>query len=92
MHSREPPLEEARDSRTGVGHVDVRIGAVGDQRVGVLQHLLRDVGMQVQAGHDRNVGADHGAHPRQQLAFTIVEVLRHHGSVQIQIDGVDFPG
>ena len=48
----------------GVGHVDMGIGAIGDQRVGVFDHLGRDIGVQVEADHQRQVLADHLADPR----------------------------
>jgi hypothetical protein len=74
--------------RAGVGHVDVRVGAVGHQRVGLAQHAVRDVGVQVQAGDDGQVGADQRAQPAEQLAFAVVGMLGHRGAVQVEVDAV----
>ena len=76
----------------GIGHVDMRIGAVGDQCVGMLDHLRRHIGVQIEADHQRQILADHLAHPRQNFAFAVVEMFGHHGAVQIEIDGVERPG
>ncbi len=84
----EQALQQLRRARAGVGHVDVRIGAVGDQRIGALQHALRDVGMQVQAGDDRHVRAHRRTQPGQQFAFAVVVLVGHHRAVQVQIDRV----
>ena len=59
----------------GVGHVDMRIGAVGDQRVRMLHHFGRDVGVQIEADDQRQILADHLAHARQDFAFAVVEML-----------------
>ena len=72
-----------------LGPVDVRVGAVGDQAVGVLHHLRRDVGMIVEADGDGHARAHGGAHAAQQLALAVLERLAHHGAVQVEIDGVD---
>ena len=50
-------IQNARGARAGLGHIDVRIGAVSDQRVGVLHHRARDVRVQVEA-------RDHAARAR----------------------------
>ena len=76
----------------GVGHVDMRIGAIGDQRVGMLDHFRRDIGVQVEADHQRQVLADHLAHAREDFAFAVVEMLGDHRAVQIEIDGVERAG
>ena len=75
----------------GIGHVDMRIGAIGDQRVGVFDHLGRHIGVQVEADHQRQVLADHLAHPRQNFAFAVVEMFGHHGAMQIEIDRIERP-
>src|SRR3546814_4464567 len=41
-----------RDAAAGHRHVEMRIGAIGDQRVAVSHHRLGDVDMQVEAGDD----------------------------------------
>ena len=59
----------------GVGHVDMRIGAIGNQRVGVFDHLRRHIGVQVEADHQSQVLADRLAHARQDFAFAVVEMF-----------------
>ena len=76
----------------GVGHVDMRIGAVGDECVGVLHHFGRHIGVQVEADHQRQILADHLAHAAQDFAFAVVEMFGHHGAVQVEIDGVERAG
>jgi hypothetical protein len=76
----------------GVGHVDVGIGAVGNECVGMRHHLKRDIGMEVEADDQRQVLADDLAYAGKRFALTIVVLFGHHGAVQIEIDGVDRPG
>ncbi len=73
----------------GVGHVDMGIGAIGDQRVGMLDHFRRDVGMQVEADHQRNIVADHLSHAGEDFAFAVVVMLGHHRAVQVEIDRIE---
>ena len=83
-------LEQQREmvcrGAAGVGHVDMRIGAVGDQRVGMLHHFGRHIGVQIEAGHQRQLLADHLADARENFAFAVVEMFGHHGAVQVEID------
>ena len=69
----------------------MRIGAIGHQRIGGLQHSGGDIGVQVQAGDDGDARAHDSAQRRQQPAFTVIVVAAHHGAVQVQIDGVEVP-
>ena len=85
----EQQLEMSGAGAAGVGHVDMGIGAVGDQRVGVLDHLWRDVGVQVEADHQWQVLADHLAHAGKDFAFAVVKMLGDHRAMQVEIDGVD---
>ena len=78
-----------RGGAAGVGHVDMRIGAVGDQRVGMLDHFRRHIGVQIEADHQRQILADHLPHAAQDFAFAVVEMFRDHGAVQVEIDGVE---
>ena len=75
----------------GFGHVDMRIGAIGDQRVGMLDHLGRDIGVQVEADDQWQVLADHPAHASQNFAFAVVEMFGHHRAMQVEIDRVEPP-
>jgi hypothetical protein len=38
-------LQQHRCARAGLGHVDMRIGAVGNQKIGHRHHLRRDIGV-----------------------------------------------
>ena len=60
----------------GVGHVDVGVGAVGDQRIRMLHHLGRDVGVEIEAYDQRQVLADHLAHAGKDFAFAVVDNAR----------------
>jgi hypothetical protein len=82
-------VEHARGPRATVGHVHVRVGAVGDQCRRLPCHLLRHVRVEVEAGDHGYPGADHRADPPQQFTVGIVDVPGHHGAVQVEIDGVD---
>ncbi|CPN83353.1 Uncharacterised protein [Bordetella pertussis] len=81
-------LQQGGGARAGVGHVDVRIGAIGHQRAGMRQHGASHVGVQVQAGDDGRGGADGVAQAAQEFAFAVVVVFGDHGAVQVQVDGV----
>jgi len=85
-------LKMTGGAAAGVGHIDVGIGAVGDQRVGMLDHVRRDIGMQVEADHQRQLLADHLTHALEDFAFAVVEMLGHHGAVQIEINGIERSG
>ncbi|OIQ71875.1 hypothetical protein GALL_465060 [mine drainage metagenome] len=82
----------ARRGAASVGHIDMGIGAVGNERICILNHLGRDVGMQVEADHQRQVVSNHLAHAPQDFTFAVVEMLGHHGAVQIQIHSIDPAG
>jgi hypothetical protein len=76
----------------GVGHVDVGVGAVGNECIRMLHHLGRDVGMEVEARDQRQVLANHLAHAGKGFAFAIVVMFGHHGAVQIEINSIDRSG
>ena len=48
--------------------------------------------MQVETRHDRYVRTNYTPHAREDLAFTIVQVLGDHRSVQIEIHAIDRSG
>jgi hypothetical protein len=81
-------IEKPRGARAGLGHVDMRIGAVCDQAVGVAHHRAGHVGVQVEAGHDRHSRSDGFTNPSQNLAFAVVERLDHHRAMQVEVDAV----
>ena len=73
----------------GVGHIDMRVGAIGDQRVRLFDHLRRHIGVQIETDHQRQIRADHLAHARNDFALAIVDMLGDHGAMQIEINRVD---
>ncbi len=79
-------------SAAGIGHVDMRVGAIGNQRIGMFDHFGRHIGVQVEADDQRQIRADHFAHAGENFAFAIVEVLGHHRAVQIEINRVQWTG
>lgn len=82
------PAEQGGRAPPGVGHVDVRVGPVGDHRIGRLEHQRGHVGVQVQADRDGHPGPHRGADPAQDLAVPVVVRGGHHGAVQVQVDRV----
>ncbi|MNN02059.1 hypothetical protein D3C81_1146980 [compost metagenome] len=72
----------------GGGHVHVRIGAIRHPPIRQREHPFGDVGMQIQRDHDLHVRTGRGTDARQQLALAVVEVLGHHGAMQVEIDRV----
>ena len=82
----EQPVEQLDRALAGHRHVDVRIGAIADQRRRQLRHLGRQVGVIVEARHDRQLVADDAADAAQQLAFAVLGVLRDHRAMQVEID------
>ena len=75
------PLEQARRQLAGSGHVHMRVGAVSDQAVGLAQHARRDIGVQIQAGHDRDVRPHQLANAGDQFTFTVVGMFGHSGTM-----------
>jgi len=75
----------------GICHVDMRIGAVGDERVRMLDHFGCYVGMEIEADHQRQFLADHLADAGENFAFAVVEMFGHHRAVQVEVDGVERP-
>jgi len=57
-------VEQGRGPLAGHRHVDMRIGAIGDERRRLLDHDRRDIGMEVEAGEDRQIGAHEAPQPR----------------------------
>ncbi len=75
--------QQAAGMLAGFVHVHVRVGLEADRDVGMLDHLLRDIAVQVERDGDRHVG-QHCAQPLEKVALAVVAVLRHHGAVQVQ--------
>ncbi len=67
----------------------MRIGAVGNQGVGVIGHQLRQRGVQVEHCDDGDIGPQPLAHAGQQFALAIIGVLRRHRAVEMQQHAID---
>src|SRR3546814_19926784 len=61
----------------------MRVSAKGHHRVGMLEHRLRHVRVQVQAGNNGKCRAADFSDAPDQLAFGVVERLGNGGAVQI---------
>ena len=66
----------------------MRVCAVSHQQVRHFDHQRRGIRMQVETSDQRLVGPDEIAHPAQQLALSILEMLGHHGAMQTKVDGI----
>ena len=58
----------------------------------MLYHFGGHVGVQIEADDERQILADHLAHPRQNFAFAVVVMFGHHRAVQVEIDGIEGAG
>ncbi len=81
-------VQDAAGLGSGATHVHMRIGLVGHQDVGMPAHRAAHVGMQIQCDGDRHVGTDDSAQACQQLAFTVVAEVGHHGTMQAEQNAV----
>jgi hypothetical protein len=90
--TREQRLTDMGRIAAGFNAVHVRIGAVGDQPVGELHHLWRDIGMVVQANHDGHQLAHRRTDSSQQLTLSVLEVIGHHRTMQVEIDRIQGHG
>ncbi len=73
-------------------HVHVRIGLVTVQESRVTDHGRGDVGVEVQGHRHRQGRSGRAAHRGQQITLTVIQVLGHHGPVQIEQDPVEGTG
>ena len=85
-------LHQGRRLDRALVAVDMRIGAVAHQGVGIGRHAPRGIGVQVERGGDRHVRPDDTAQQFQQRAFSVVLGFRHHGAMQRQADAVELAG
>jgi hypothetical protein len=87
----EQALQQYGSAFPCLSHVHVRIRPIRYQSVGIGQHALGYIGVEIQAGDNRHRRADHPTQPREQFSFAVVEVLTHHGAVEIQVNPVEVP-
>ncbi len=83
------PFEDAGNALARLRHVDMRIGPIGVEQVGAFDHRGCYVCVQIERAHDRHVRPHGGPDAADQLSLPVLEVLRHHRAVQVEIDGVE---
>ena len=66
--------QDTRRPAAGLQAVDMRVRVVHGHAVGKLSHRRREVGVIVEADHDRDPRPDHGAHAAQEFAFAVLEI------------------
>ena len=81
-------IQMPRRAGPRLGHVHMGIGPVGDHGIGPRHHFRRHVGVQIEACDQGRFRSDHAAHPAQDLPFAVLQMLGHHGAVQVEIDAV----
>ncbi len=69
--------------------VDVGVGAVADDQVGLVDHALGNVAVQVEGHDDAGGGTGNFAGERCHLAVGVVAVGGDHGAVIGDVDGVE---
>ena len=74
---------------TALGEVDMRVGQVGDEEIGRLDHPARDVGVQVERRDDRDLRPDDCAHGGKQRALGIEVDGAAAGAMRLDVDAVD---
>ena len=77
-------LQQPRPLPGALVVIDMRVGAHGDEGVGVAGHELGDVAVQVERGDDGDVGAHRSPKAAEQFAFAILVRLGDHRAVQMQ--------
>ena len=82
---------QIRALAAALGLIDLRVGLAHDDPVRVLDHLRRDVRVDVELDDDRR-RADRPPHGAQDGAVGVVLAFRHHGAVQLQQYAVDAAG
>src|SRR3546814_1242500 len=81
----EDPLQDPGDARTGIRHVDMRVGPISVQEIRAVDHLGGDVGVQVERADDDDAGPDHLAYAPYPPVLAVLEGLRDHGAVQVAV-------
>src|SRR5262249_20660221 len=80
-----------RGLHTALVNVGVRVNVEGDDRVRVLDHCPRDVGVQVDRHHNGQFRSDDLADCQHQIALGVFKFLGGHRPVQVEVDPVAGP-
>ena len=74
------------------GHVDMGVGAIGDQAVAGGDQALAHIAVKVMGDHDGHARADHGADHGEEAAIAILIAGGAAGAVAGDIDGIERHG
>ena len=85
-------LDERRGLHRALVTVDVWIGPIAHQRVGMFGHFQRGVGVKVERGDDGDLRSDDAAQRLQQRTFGIVLGRGDRRAMQRQTDRVELAG
>ena len=88
----EEPPHDRRRLGAALAPVDVRVGAIGNDHVGAVDHALRDVGVQVDRRDDRAARPDGLARERVERAVGVAVGRRDHRAVVAHVDAVERSG
>ncbi len=67
----------------------MRVGAIADKGIDQIDHAVRDVGVQVEGGDDRDLRPDDPAHQLEQRAFRVVVLGGQRRAMGAEIDAVE---
>jgi hypothetical protein len=84
------PQDQSRRLAASLGHVDMRVGVVPDDRIGQGDAQGRVIAVEV-GGDDDRPPPDCFSHGGDKIAVGIVDLLDHHRSVQIEQHPVHWP-
>jgi hypothetical protein len=69
--------------------IDMGIGPVGNQRIGIVRHHLRERRMQVEHRDNRDIRSKALAQPGEQFALAIIGAFGRHRAMEMQQHAVD---
>ena len=85
-------LEQRRRALTRHRHIDMGICPIGRERRRVFDHRRRDIGVEIEAGDDRQIRSHQTPQTPQQLALAIGQMRRDHGAMEVEINRIDGTG
>ena len=88
VHAREHFQQNVSRFNPALAHVDMGIGAVGDDGVRRLDHAFRHVAVQIERRHHGNVRSDDGPYHGEDFAIRVPVFCGDHGAVIGNIDRI----
>ena len=85
-------LEQRRGALARHRHIDMGIGPIGRERRRQLDHRRGDIGVEIEAGDDRQIRSHQTPQTPQQLALAIGQMGRDHGAMEVEIERIDGTG